>query len=323
LGSRLLVFASNGVWSISGGSDYGFTASNYKVDKLSTFGCVSGDSIVAAGSNLMYWGKTAIYAVTPDNMGGYSVQDITAATIQSFYNKVPEEAKKNSQGVFDPVDKKIRWLYWNGGMFSSNAQMDELVFDTVLNSFYRHKIKHASDYKYQIVGVNYSELATEPIRYLVMENTDQFSFATYGDTNFLDWGETDAKAYLITGAITANDSGIDKQVPYVTVHLMRTETGTDSNGVPMNQSSCLMSGRWEWANSLESHKISGLYEVYKYRTPLYASPDSSYDNGFDTVISKNKLRGRGKAVTLYFETSPNKDCQLLGWNLTINGNAIT
>src|SRR5690606_19440481 len=41
IGSSLIVIASNGVWSIDGGSDYGFSATNHKVTKISTFGGIS------------------------------------------------------------------------------------------------------------------------------------------------------------------------------------------------------------------------------------------------------------------------------------------
>jgi hypothetical protein len=320
LGAKLLVFASNGVWSIAGGNDYGFTATNYKVDKLTSFGCLSPESIVVEGSNLLYWGKSAIYAITPDTVGGFQVQDVTAESIQTFYDKIPDAAKQSCQGIYHPVEKKIRWAY-RTGLFSTSADSNELVFDTVLKSFYRHKIGQLSDYSAQVVGIHYSE--NTGAKYLVANSNNTFTFATYADSTFADWGVVDAKAYVLTGALTASDSAIDKQIPYVTVHMQRTETGTDSNGVPLNQSSCKMSGRWEWANTVASHKISGLYEVYKYRMPLFSLPNSTFDNGFETVISKNKVRGRGKAISLYFETSPGKDCVLLGWSITLNGNGVT
>lgn len=321
IGTVLLVFASNGVWTISGGNDYGFSATNYKVTKLTSFGCMSPESIVVEGTNLLYWGKNAIYAIVPDSVGGMQVQDVTAETIQTFYNNIPDSAKATVQGTYHPVDKKIRWVYRSGALFSALSDSNELVFDTVLKCFYRHKIGLSPGYANEVVGVHYSE--NSGAKYLVVQNSNTFAFATYGDNTFKDWGVTDAKAYLLTGAITAGDNAIPKQVPYVTVHMQRTETGTDGDGLPINQSSCLMSGRWEWANSVASHKISGLYEVYKYKMPMFTLPNSTFDNGFETVISKNKVRGRGKAISLYFETSPGKDCVLLGWSITLNGNGVT
>lgn len=313
IGSKLIVLASNGVWSIAGGNDYGFTATNYKVDKLSTFGCVSPESVVIEGSNLLYWGKNAIYAVVPDQVGGFTVQDITADSIQTLYNGIPDSGKSTSVGEYDPVEKKMRWIY------RYNSLCKELVFDVVLKCFYQHQIDNSL---YKVVGMFYSPVLSVQIKYLTITQ-NSYAFSTYSNTQFSDWGRVDAKAYLLTGATTAGDSAIDKQVPYVTVHMLRTETGVDANGVPLNQSSCMMSGRWEWATDVVSHRISGLHEVYKYRLPQFAIPNGTFNNGFQTIISKNKVRGKGKAISLYFETSPGKDCQLLGWSLTINGNGIT
>ena len=60
IGSNLLVIATNGVWAVSGGSDYGFSATNYKVTELTTFGCAGRKSIVKTGGSVLYWGSNAI-----------------------------------------------------------------------------------------------------------------------------------------------------------------------------------------------------------------------------------------------------------------------
>jgi hypothetical protein len=48
-----------------------------------------------------------------------------------------------------------------------------------------------------------------------------------------------------------------------------------------------------------------------------------FNTGFKTIVTKNKLRGRGKAFAMSLRSSPGKDCIIHGWNLAINGNAIT
>ena len=50
--------------------------------------------------------------------------------------------------------------------------------------------------------------------------------------------------------------------------------------------------------------------------------DDSYDNGFEVVTTKNKLRGMGRALSLYFSTQSGKDCRILGWNLSLTGNSL-
>ena len=46
LGPRLIIMAENGIWTVTGGNDTGFTATNYKVSKLSTYGILSPQSVV-------------------------------------------------------------------------------------------------------------------------------------------------------------------------------------------------------------------------------------------------------------------------------------
>jgi hypothetical protein len=52
-------------------------------------------------------------------------------------------------------------------------------------------------------------------------------------------------------------------------------------------------------------------------------PDSladEYDNGHRTIVSKNKLRGRGRVVSLLISSEEGKDMQLLGWSMMIGSN---
>ena len=46
----------------------------------------------------------------------------------------------------------------------------------------------------------------------------------------------------------------------------------------------------------------------------------NFDNGYETVVSKSKVRGRGKALSVFIKTEPLKNCKLIGWEqeVTIN-----
>ena len=131
----------------------------------------------------------------------------------------------------------------------------------------------------------------------------------------------DAKAFLISGAQTVGDSSVDKQIPYIFMHFRRTETGVNPDGSLENESGCSMRCQWDFANSPASNKWSPLVQAYRYVLPRLIL-DENYDSGFEIITTKNKLRGRGKAFALYLETQPRKDCRILGWNISINGNAV-
>lgn len=359
IGSSLIVIATNGVWAITGGNDYGFSATNFKAPNISTFGCVSDTSVVKVGESILYWGNNAIYNVSRNQTGDIVVSSITDDTIQSLYLDIDPEDKSKSIGVYDDVAKTVRWLYFSSQDFGAQQSVYELILDTRLGAFYQYKITNptngiirsiftlpqtSSILSSDLVGIGVDQVYSntdqvvvpfsvrEPsksgVKYLMLSYDDTqtvyFTFGYYNNQSFKDWNVNDAAAYLLTGSITANDSSVDKQVPYVTVHMYRTEGGVDENLEPTGQSSCLMRSHWGWANSINSNKWGPQQQVYRYiRGYLVTGTGDSYDTGFELITTKNKLRGQGRAVALHFETEPLKDCRIVGWNININGNSVT
>jgi hypothetical protein len=124
---------------------------------------------------------------------------------------------------------------------------------------------------------------------------------------------------LITGAITGGDTRAEKVLPYVHVRAKRTETDwyeTTTEGVVLvGASSILMSAQWDWTNDPISGRWSRASEVY--RLPRLIVLDPSHIFAFDVIKTRNKLRGKGKAVSLKFASSPGKDLFLYGWGLEV------
>lgn len=363
--SAIIVIASNGVWSITGGSDYGFSATNYKVDKISEFGALGSRSIVTDSGRVFYWSEDGIYVVGKDQFGAYGVTNITLTTIQTFYEDITNTSKQKVVGAYDAIGKKIRWLYKEGVPFTTSSVTKELILDLSINAFYVNRIMNNATYTAEVfsvfkslpfqsgtgnvliqAGTDEVFAGVEPVvipntgrsaglqssRYLciIKDGTDAiFTFGYYNNPFFTDWETVDgvgvdAKAFLQTGAYTADDSSIHKQVPYLTMHFLRTENGVDSDLNPEGASSCFVRTMWDWANGYNSNKWSPLMQAYRYRkayTPT--GPEDTFDTGFQIISSRNKLRGRGKAFSLYFETEPLKDCRIIGWSLALNGNSVT
>ena len=227
----ILVFAKNGVWKIDG-ADSGFSATNFRVVKLSNNGAVNRDSVVQAGSNVLYWDISGIYALVVDPASGQlTSQNITERTIQTFYNRIPEAAKKTAKAVFDSAARQVRWLF-NGseeydGIQYPSSYNKELVYDLVLSAFYPVTISSlpvnspviagylpvpgivSIDDSLQVVigadnvvvgGANLvivdrtiSESIDRSIKYLVIKNspTVQFTFGIYRNATFKDWETED------------------------------------------------------------------------------------------------------------------------------------
>lgn len=349
---------------MTGGGDYGFSATNYKVSEISSFGCVSVKSVVKAGSGVVYWGSNGIYLIEKNNLGEFEVKNLTDGTIQKFYDEISFQEKELSQAVYDDFNKTIRWNYTNSYGFVQQSSVKELILDTKLGAFYYYNIasptiislrsvfatpqsKTTIEDSPVLVGSStinsLTDLVVVPyerrspsqssIKYVAFEtygNNVLLCFAYYHNQEFKVWGSViafdgvDAKAYLLTGGIVAGDSSVNKQAPYISVHFYRTENGVDESFFPTNQSGCLMRSQWGWSNSPNSNKWGQLQQVYRYRTPYFVSSlTDPFDTGFEIITTKNKIRGVGKSVSIYFETEPGKDCKLVGWNININGNPIT
>jgi hypothetical protein len=365
IGSALVVFAKNGVWVISGGSDYGFNATNYKADRISGFGAIGRNSIVEDGSRALYWSEDGIYAVVKDQFGSYSSENITQKTIQSLYESIPAISKSKAVGVFDPIGKKLRWVYHQGSRFTSTSLTKELILDLTLGAFYQFTISNIANYSVELmapftsipfvirtsnaeisagadfvyadvdsVRIPYSlyDSSLQTTRYLILRIIDGvpfMSFGLYNNFDFLDWSSVDgvgvdAFAYLVTGDVTAGDSSVAKQIPYLTLHYQRTEEGVSPQLVPNHPSGCLVQSQWDWANSANSNKWSSKFQGYRQRKAYLAlNAEDPYDTGFQLVTTKNKIRGRGRAFALRMETEPFKDCHIIGWSIALNGNSVT
>ncbi len=185
-----------------------------------------------------------------------------------------------------------------------------------------------------VVRTNQRVAGVRNTAYLTVTSQDpsiSFTFSRYRDESFLDWRSNDgvgvdAPAFLLTGWVAAGDIQRNKQVSYVTFHFIRTEDGftADANGdlTPNNQSGCKVQAQWEWANSANSGRWGNEFQAYRYRRAYMPSGASDpYDTGFKTVVTKSKLRGKGKALSLLIKTEPGKDLKLLGWSYMATGNS--
>jgi len=179
LRDSLVVFADNGVWQILGDTGAGFIATSYQVQKISTVGTINADSIVAVESIILYWATSGIYIVQPDpNSGLLSSSNTTEVTIQTLYLDIPSVSKVYSRGVYDVAAKRITWLYnddddYDGATYRFNYNK-ELVFDTVLQAFYKNTISELATLSPYVAGVvTTPNLVTADIAYNVIDGGSQ------------------------------------------------------------------------------------------------------------------------------------------------------
>jgi hypothetical protein len=107
---------------------------------------------------------------------------------------------------------------------------------------------------------------------------------------------------------------------YLTVFMKCTETAFDVNSNPLNQSGCLMQSRWDFTDNAYPGKWADEVQVYRQLRAFFTVGAGPFDDGYPLVITKNKLRGRGKAVQFKFTSQLGKDMKIVGWTGTFVGN---
>lgn len=364
VGDALMVIAENGVWRITGGSGYGFKATDYLTNKITEHGCTAPDSIIVVDNTVMYWSDDGIYHLAPNQYGDWTSTNLTTNTIQNLFDSIDSVTKSKVQGIFDSYQRKARWLY--NTALSSAGDVKELILDVNLGAFYKFSIKQPTGSSYprpvsmvkvppftigdDAVGVitlsgdsvitassdTVSVItatrtsSTSEIMYLTatppVSGNTRFTFSYYYNTDFKDWktydgAGVDASGFMLTGWSGFGDFQRQKQIPYLTVYSIKTETGFTADFVPINSSSVKVQSQWAWTNSAEAGKWNPPFQAYRHNR--YWTPSSSgdtFDDGEYVIHTRNKLRGRGNVVSLLFSTEPGYDFHLLGWSYLIGIN---
>lgn len=239
--------------------------------------------------------------------------------------------------MYDSYEQRILWQY---------AGNKELILDLNLEAFYRTEFGSSRQvrasftippYKSreitedvtvngetvtvngEAVTVTYEGRSSEvrEVAYLTAEELPNglttISIATKSADDFRDYGTDDPVGEVITGYSGMGDFQRNKDVPYLTLHFERTEDGLDEDFELTSPSGCLVRTAWDWADSNTSNRWSRQFQGYRLRR-AYFPVAGEYDPGFATVVTKNKLRGKGKVLSIHFETEEGKNCVLLGWS---------
>ena len=354
LKNSLVVFAENGIWEIFG-SDYGFKATDYQMSKVTNLGIANPKSVVVAGDVILYWAKNGIFAMSVEPASGRLItQNISLTTIQSFYDGLTSLAKEDCKGFYDQKENRVRWLYSEE---SDDEYHKELILDLELQAFYTNSIYCATTFIADyveipsyvnagsvedvyasgvavVVGSNAVQVENTTIAnrdstfsFLTFTETGYFTLGKYTNTNFMDWvvetGGYDYSSYIVTGYEIFGDILRKKQATYLIMMFERTETGfhsVEGHLFPLNASSCLVQAQWNWNNTAAGGKWSTPYQAYRYNrkyTPSSSADD--YDTGERVITTRSKLRGSGKALSLYFQSETGKDMKILGWAIPMSG----
>lgn len=346
-GSSVLVFAEQGIWQISGGEG-GFIATAYVVEKITDIGVLSGTTIVDTEETVVYWNRGGIYVLQGDAQSGrLASTNISESSVQTLFNDITLDSKRTAVGSYDPVNRRLSWLYNDEEDYSfteyRNRYNKELVLDVVLGAFSKNSISTAAAPSPYLAG--YVEtpdflLRQEGVRtrfdsvtkYLTVQfidtstNSAVITFSYYRNADFLDWAQTSGggvsySSYLITGYEIMGDTMRSKSAPYMFCHFKQTEQEfvEGEDGLEFdNPSGCFVQAHWDWTNDSSSGKWSNTFQAYRLKRPFIPAL-GPFVYGQEVVTTRNLVRGSGRALSIKFESEEGKDLYLYGWALKFTG----
>lgn len=354
MGSVLVVFAENGIWTING-VDGVFKATEYSVKRASEIGIASPESFISAGGTPIWWSRYGIHTLSLQDSGnGAGEQDLSTSTIQTFWDSIPEASKQKVTAVYDEVNKTVYWAWPDAGEVVESKVNNFLILDLALQAFYPWTISDEASSTDCIVGLAFysgygagllpldvitaigddvvtsagddvvsfqnSNFATgSPTIVLLVRDgaTNKLTMGGFVNQDFLEWGTTNYSSYAVAGYEFFGDLVLKKSSPYVTPYMRVTETGwsgSEITGYDPVGSSSLLISAF-W--DFGNNSTSTPQQAYRLKTMPVVDPDNLNSFNYpDTVItSRLKLRGRGRSVRLKFESEQGKDFVLLGYSM--------
>lgn len=348
--TSLLVFGNNGIWAISGIDGNLFSPVSSLVTKITDKGAVNAQSIIVVDRDVIFWAQDGIYRISATGFAEFALESLTKGTINNLIIDLTEEDLENIAGAYDERLERVLWII----DVDTDGTRRELVYHLLFGAFtinsYNNYQSEDNTLGYDlmipvrlplfesveqaasvIVGEDRVLVGTDEVivpssslqgrlsrvAYIGLESTTTGNNIVFSDlvrSDFKDWGFIDADAFMVTGYVSGSDASRQKDVSKLTVHCNRTETTATTTGVN-NESSCLIQSQWDWTNNAYANKWSAPFQAYRLSRPQIRGVDEPVAEGIQVVTTNNKLRGRGRVVSLKFSTEENKDCQVLGWSM--------
>ena len=305
VGDDLILFATNGVWAISGSEGIGFRANDYSMRKVSSVPSISPFSFVVVEGAPVFWNNDGIYSMT-----GEGITPVTDKVLKTWFQSLPVSSKTYAKGVYNQFTKTVQWVYRS----TAGANTEELFnYDRVLNlnmitgAFYPWSVYQATGYPTVngAVATGYIGAVSATTKFLTTTNTTGSSYAmTFSeerDTAYVDW-ETPSvgqsyESSFSTGFKLPGEGSKQQFGNYINVFC---------NAV--SNSSLKLRAKWDYANNASSGEWSSEQQVYVTRTYR------------DTLRRRVKIRGRGIACQLSFRSETGKPFSVIGWSMleTVN-----
>lgn len=336
----LVVFASNGIWAITGSQGSGFTANDYSVYKISSVTNISHTSFVLVEGIPFWWNLEGIYTIKIDSQtNSLRVESVTDNTIRTFITDIPGECKQFARGVYDQYTKSIQWIYKSRLSTSFN---DKYCFDRMLTldllsgAFYPWSVSDTNicinsitnifgfsgvfenvnvidgantvvDSGDQVIAFVATSTGTvSVIKYLVSYTSGVnpvISFAECYKDTYLDWESFDAVGEAYSSYFITGYAIRGQAARKFQQNYVYIYSDTEEG-----DTSYKIRGRWDYATSAASGQWSTIQLM------------NVTGSNHQYLLKRIKLRGHGKACQFQILSNGNEPFNIIGWSAVETAN---
>ena len=339
----LLIFATNGIWSLSGG-DSDFKATDYSVQKISDIQTTSASSFVTPKTGFpIWWNADGIYTVEVASSELTSrkslvVKSLTDQTIRTKFRDIPALAKKYAKGAFNPLENSIQWVYWDESptnLVDYYHYNKILVLDLDTNAFYFWEVPYDAETPY-VTGVIatrgsgvelietqiededdnlITDASTDPVTVYaetIVPLSSSFRYTTAKNTSGISWNITFSQfrqSEFLDWLTDTNSNGIDYDSFFITGYVIRGDAQrTFQNNVV-----------FVYSTAVENSSCY-LQGIWDYSIDDESGKETSahqvyIDRSFVGIQRRKvRMRGRGFALQLKFFSETGKDFNIVGWS---------
>lgn len=329
----LFVFSDEGVWEISGGRDAILTPDNIQIRKVTDVEADSPYGIRRVEDSIIYTGPKGIMLIAPNQYTSLmEATNISDERIRTLWNNIEPSFRKRVQTVYDDARKRLYFLHGgssNKGEATGNTSNSVrhkatfLIFDMRVNAWYKWFFESNSTngclYAFTVSGADVSD-TNKKLKVACQTNASVVQICDFDQSNYEDFYNSGNEAsipYMYTGWDNVGDHQRRRQAPIVTVYNKKTATGYTSTGngwEPVNPASVKMTALWDWTDDAISGKIYGPIQTYR-NVRNFVPSGASDEDGYPVVVTRNKVRGRGRALQLKFEGEEGYDTHILGFTI--------
>lgn len=332
--SSLVIFATNGVWSITGSTGTGFTPTDFTVSKLSSMPTLSASSFVDVAGYPMWWTQDGIYMVSTDQLGSSKLTSLSEKKIKDFYeDSVPALSRRYAKGYFNPITKVVHWCYRSttAESVSQRYEYDRILnFNTVTQAFYPWSISEPNVRLNGVVCIQGNTAVSSTENVTVGGVNVTVSAVVVTQTTYTETEQAGLNKYLVSYAsagshkITFANEDDEDYVDFTTYDSSGTDyssyviSGYKVRGDAQKRFQSNYVYLFMDLNTNEEFNFQSVWDYYTDTTNKefgsVQNIDTTTDTGRKYRFRRLKIRGSGVSVQFKIASVAGQQFKIVGWS---------